>query len=138
MLASVFPELRFASSSEEEFCAKPAPIASRSCEYDFEPPVAVPVISVEKIRPERTASSIANKQIEKSVIIIIYQGGISSPTSFLGFYFGEGGGIAKSAIAIVLEKLVGFARALAIYNIQIQISVIVIVPPRLRRERRRG
>ena len=69
------------------------------------------------------------KQIEKSVIIIIYEGGISSPTSFLGFYFGEGGGIAKSAIAIVLEKLVGFARALAIYNIQIQISVIVIVPP---------
>ena len=87
MLPSVFSILCFTACYQTKFGTNPLSIAPGSPEHYFKPPVAVPIIMIEEVRPDFVTRSIADKKIWKSIIVIISKGGIrASSYPGLGLY----------------------------------------------------
>src|SRR5882757_8582576 len=108
VLSSVFSILRFISCYQTKFGTNPALIALGASEHYFKPPVAVPIIMIEEVRPDFVTRSIADKKIWKSIIVIISKGGIrASSYPGLGLYPSCSSTVSKSAISIVPKQPVG-------------------------------
>src|SRR5690242_4796980 len=101
MLVEVFAELFLTSCSQDQLGPKPVRVTLHSFQDHSEPSIGGSIIPIEQIRPEGVTRSIADKEIQEAVIVIINQTGIaSSPYTRLGANTGGQGNVSKSAVLV--------------------------------------
>src|SRR5262249_4622769 len=108
MLPKVFLRLCLTSCFQKQLGPKPIHITLYAFQDDFEPTIARSIIPEEQIRPVQATSPIADKEIQKTVVVIINKAGIaSSPYTWLGSHPGSQSDIGKGAVAIVPKETIG-------------------------------
>src|SRR5437764_11505018 len=86
MLTDVLPVLGHSSRCQCDSGSNSIAITFLPGKFNFQPVIQVAIILKEKIRAVGIAGAVANKQIQKSVVVVIDKSRVASSSTFLRSY----------------------------------------------------